>query len=148
MTISWPIFCNSYISAMCKMLIDIQAKSITFDRCSNIITNIQELTICGRYSHILPFKVGTTLILQRFSTYNLLLINCNILAEPSICASSIIRKSHFSALYHNWYIIWEKLMSAVCAEVSNQVHSVIHSKMSELQSLVSNYVYKLRWTED
>ena len=118
-TISPPIFLNGYISAMWKRRIDLPTKSITFNRGSSTMTSVPVLTIWRRHCHILPFKAGTILTLQKFSTYYQLAINGELHAKPIFYASTVVRKSHFSALYHNRYIIWEKLMSMACAEVSN-----------------------------
>jgi len=66
----------------------------------------------------LPFKAGTRLAPQMFSPYYPLPINSEILVEHIFYASSIVRMSHFSAPYHNRYIIWDKPVSAECAESS------------------------------
>jgi len=102
-----------------KRHIDLPTKSITFNRCSNTMTGVPDLTIWSRHCQILPFKAGTILTLPKFSTNYQLPINGETRAEPIFYASTIVRKSHFSALYHNRYIIREKLMSAACAEASN-----------------------------
>ena len=68
-------------------------------------TGVPVLIIWRRRCLILPSKAGTILSRQMFSTYYPLPINGKILAEPIFYASSIVRKSHFSAPYHNRYII-------------------------------------------
>ena len=65
------------------------------------------------------------LTLRRFSTSYQVTINGEICAEPIFYASTIVRKSPFSASYHNRYMMWEKLMSTAGAEVSNWPHSEI-----------------------
>jgi len=128
LTISPPRFLNGYILAMSKRHIDLSIKSITFRRCSSTMTGVPVLTIWWRHCCILPFKTATILTLQQFSTYYLIPIHGEILSKPIVYASSIVRTSHYSAPYHNRYIIWEKLMSAECAEVSNYPHSEMHHK--------------------
>jgi len=106
------------------------------------------LNICKRHCCILRFKSVMILSLQKFSTYCPLLINGMIHPDPIFYTSSIVRRSHFSAPYHNRYIIWEKPMSAECAEVSNKPHSAIHLRVSEFPTLDSNSAYKLKMTGD
>jgi len=122
-TISPLIFLNSYISPMWKRHIDLQMKSITFDRCWSTMTSVPVLTIWRRLCLILPSKAGTILTLQKFATYYLLPINGEILAVPIFYLFSIVRQSHFSTTYHNRYIIWENPLFMACAEVSNWPHS-------------------------
>jgi hypothetical protein len=55
---------------------------------------------------------------HKFGTYNPLPINCEALAEPIFQAAKIVWKTHFSAQYHIWSIICEKLMPTEAAEVS------------------------------
>jgi len=90
------------------------------------MTSVPVLTIWRRHCHILPSKAGTILTLRKFSTYYQLPINGEIRTEPIFYIFTIVRKSHFSALSHNRYIIWEKLISAACAEVLNSPHSEMH----------------------
>jgi len=118
-TISRKIFLNSNISAMLQRHINCPTKLITFDWCSSIMTCTPVFTIWRRYCHILPFKAGTISTLQYLSTYCLLLTNSKLHADHNFYASSIVRTSHFSAMHPNRYIIWEKPLSAVIAEVSN-----------------------------
>jgi len=44
--------------------------------------------------------------------------NNEIQMQPIFYASSIVTKSYLSSPYQNRYIVWEKLMSAQCVEVS------------------------------
>jgi len=78
--------------------------SITFDKCSITVTGVPVVTIWRSPRRILPSKAGKILTLHKFSINFLQLINSKILAEPVIYSSSIVRKSHNSALYHNRYI--------------------------------------------
>jgi hypothetical protein len=118
-TISPPIFLNGYISPMWKKHIDLSLQSITLKRCLNTMTCVLVLTIWRRHCHMLPIKAGRILTLRNVSTYYQLPTNGAILVEPIFYASTIVSKRHFSDPYHNRYIIWEKFMSAVSAEVSN-----------------------------
>jgi len=118
-TISPQIFLNSFLSAMWKRHINLPTKSITLNWCSSTMTCIPVLTIWRRHCCIFPYNTCTMLTLTRFLTYYPVLTHGEILAEPILCASSIVKKSHFSTTYHNKYIILEKLMSIECAEVSN-----------------------------
>jgi len=102
------------------------------------------LTICGRYCHILHFKAGLGLTLQKFWTYYLLPIISEILAEPIFSASSIIRTSHVSALSCNRYMLWVKLMSLQCAEVSDWPDTARYQKMLEFPPFDSYSAHKLR----
>jgi len=101
-----------------KRHIDVHRILITFDRGSITITGLPVLTIWKWHSHILLCKADMVLTLQMISTDYLLPIHHKILAELIIYPSRIVRTIHLSAPYHNRYIIWEKLMSTECAEVS------------------------------
>jgi len=118
-TIPLPIFLNGYILAMWTRHIDLPTMSMTFNRCSNTMTCLPVLPIWRRHCHILPFKAGTILTVREFSTYRQLPRKSEIHAKPIFYATTIVRKCHFSAPYHNRNIMWSKLMSAACAEVSN-----------------------------
>jgi len=127
---------------MWKRHIDLPTKSITFNRCW--IT----MTIWKRHSHMLPCKAATILTLQKFSTYYPLPINGEIILEPILYASTIARTSHSSAPCHHTYIIWERLMSAECAEVWNWPHPEMHQKILQSPTLDSYSVQKLKRTGD
>jgi len=122
----WLKYILLMISALWKRHIDLPTKSITFNRCWSTMSGVPVLTIWRRHCYIVPFKAGTILTLRKFSAYYQLPINSEICAKPIFYASNIVRKSHFSAAYHNSCIIWEKLMSVECAEVSNWPHSAMH----------------------
>jgi len=117
-TISPTIFLNGYLLPMWKRHINLATKSITFNRCLNIMTGVPVLTIWRRHSHILHSKVGKILTLQIYSTYCLLLIDSHVHPEPICYNSKQFRRSTFSAQYHSRHIIWEKWISAVCAVAS------------------------------
>jgi len=102
-----------------KRQINVQIKSITLDRCSSTMTSVPVSTIWRRHCPILLCKGGTILTGQKFSTYHMLPLNGEILAEPMFKTSRIVRKGYFSAPCHDRYIILQKPMSAACAEVSN-----------------------------
>jgi len=148
MTISRPRFRKGYISVMWNRYIDLQIKPITFNRWSNKMTGVPVLTIWRRHCLILPFMIGTILTPERFSPYYQVPIISKILAEPVLYDSSILRKSHFSAQYYNSYIMWEKPMSAECAEVSSLRHSVMYQKISDFPSLDNHSINKLKTTGD
>jgi len=113
------IFLNGYISPMWKRKINLAPTPIESNGCSSTMTGVLVLTIWRRHCHILHSKAGTILTLQRFSKYFPLLINGEVHAEPICYVSRPFRMSPLFALYHSRYIIWEKPMSAECAEVSN-----------------------------
>jgi hypothetical protein len=69
------------------------------------MTGVLVLIIWRRSCHILPFKAGKILTLQKFSTYNQLPINGELGAEPIAYASTTVRKSHYSAQHHDRFII-------------------------------------------
>jgi len=117
-TVSPPIFLNGYISRTWKKHIDHAAMSITFDRCSSTMTGVPVLTTWRRHRHILHSKSGTILTLDKISNNCPLLINGEVQAEPICYISKQFRASPLSALYQSRYIIWEKRMSAECADVS------------------------------
>jgi len=56
---------------------------------------------------------------EQYSIYSLMVINSKMLTEASFYDSGNVNKSYFLALDYNRYIIWEKLMSPECAEVSD-----------------------------
>ena len=118
LTISAPIFLNSYISAIRKRWIDLPTKPMTLDWCSSTMTGVLVLTKWRRHCHNLPIKAGMLLTQQKLWTYYPLPINEKILAQPTFYASSIVRKSHFFAQYHNRYIMWDNPRSTECTEVS------------------------------
>jgi hypothetical protein len=142
LTISPLIFMNSYISAMWKRLIDLQTESITYERWSTT------MTIWRRCCLILPSKAGTMLTWQRFSIYHSLAIHGEIPSEPIFLPFSMLRKSQFSAPYRHSYIIWVQPITAVCAEVSHEPHSMMYQKMSEFWTLVIYSVQTLKRTGD
>jgi len=112
------------------------------------MTGVPVLTIWWRHCCILPFKTAMILTLQQFSTYYPIPIHGKILSKPIVYASSVVRTSHYSAPYHNRYIIWEKLMSAECAEVSNYPHSEMHHKISDFPSLDNYSAHNFKFTGD
>jgi hypothetical protein len=115
-----PLTCRStYISAMWMRHSDLPTKSIIFNRCSSTMIGALVRTIWKGQWHLLPFEASTILTLWKVSTYYELPWNGGIWVEPISYPFPIVSKSYFPAPYHNRYIIWEKLMSAVCAEVSN-----------------------------
>jgi len=120
------IFLAGYISAIWTRYVDLPTKSTTFNRCSSKVTGVLVLTMWRRHGHILPFKAGMILTLQKISTYYQLQINSKICTEPIFDAFTIVKKCHFSAPYHNRFIIWVKLMSVACAKVSNWPLSEMH----------------------
>jgi len=112
-TTSPVIFLNGFISAMWKRHMDLQTHTVTLNRCSSKMTGVLVLTICRRHCLILPSKASTILTRHKFSTDYPLPMNSEILPEPTFYASSIVRKSHFSAPDLNLYSIWEKRTSVV-----------------------------------
>jgi len=141
-----PIFLKGYMSATRKWQIHRTTKSIILDRFSSKMTGLLVLTIWRRHSHILPCKAGMILTCQKLSTNYPLLINIEMLAEPTFYASSIVRMIDFSALGHHRYFISDKPMCVECAEVSNQPHSAMHQKILEFPTLASYSVHKLSRT--
>jgi len=144
-----PNICLSgYILAMWMRHIDLPTKSITFTRCSSTKTGVLALTVSRRYCCSLPCKASMEQTQEMFSTYYPPLINSKIVAEPILYSFCIIRKSHFSAMYHNCYIMWDNFMSTKCGEVSNVPHSEMLQIISEFPILDSYSVHKLKWTAD
>jgi len=118
-TISPPVFLNCYTSAMFKRHTELEIQSLTCHRSSKTMTGVPVFSIHSRHCLILPFKAGMILTPHKVWTYYPLPIYGKILAKPFFYAFSIVRKSTFSALYHNRYIIWEDPISAMRAAVSN-----------------------------
>jgi len=145
-TISPPILLNSYIWAIWTIYLNQPTKSNTFGRCSSTMTGLLVLTIWKRHSPILPCKASKILTVQNSLTYYLLLINGEILAEPIFYTFSLVWRSNFSDSCQQRYIIWDKVMSAKCAEVSIQPHSKMHQKMVDFPTLDDYSVTKLKRT--
>jgi hypothetical protein len=122
---------------MWKSQIVLHPALITFHQCSCTLTSLPVFTIWKRHWCIVPCKSGTILPLLTFSIYYLLPITSKILPVPNIYVSNISRTSKFSALHHHRYIIWEKLMSVECVEVSNKHYSELHQQNSELPTFES-----------
>jgi hypothetical protein len=148
-TISPPVFLYGYLLAMWKRHFNLPTKSTDFDTCSSTMTILPVLTLRKRHFHIMPCKADKIFTRQKISTYYPLPTNSQILTEPIIYTSSIVSRSHFSALLcHHRYINWEKLTSTECAEVSNQPHSEMYQKILILPTLDSYCVHKLNRTGD
>jgi len=118
-TILPVIFWNSFIWPTWKRHINLPTKSITFSRCSSIITTVPVMTISRRHCHVLHFKSTVILTLQMISIYYPLLINHTVHTEPICLVWSIIRTSPFSTLCRSSCIISEKCMLPECAKVLN-----------------------------
>jgi len=132
---------------MGKRNIKLPTQSITFDRCSSTITSLPALTIWETHYRIWPSKAATILAGQRFSTFSLLPINGETLAEAICYASNIVRICNFSTLCHCKYTIWDKPRSEVSAEVSNCPQSEMHQKHLEFPTFSDNSVHNLQRTE-
>jgi len=118
-TVSLLVLRNGCISPKWKRYINQATKSISFDKCLGIMTGVPILTVWWRHCHILHSKAGMMLTLPKFSTYHLLPRNIEEYTEPICYISKQFKTSPLAALYHSRYIIWEKHISAECAEVSN-----------------------------
>jgi len=147
-TISQQIFLNSYLLAMWKRHVNLLTKSITFDTWLSTMTGLPILTVCKRNCTVMPCKAGMILTLQKFSTNYLLATKGTIPADPNIYVSSSVRTSEFSAPYHHWNNILENLISAKCADISNQPHFKMDQNMAEFPTLDSYSVHKLNRTGD
>jgi len=146
--ISPLVYLNRYISAMIKSHMNLATKSTMFNRGSSIMTHAPVLTVWMRCWCLLPFKPGTMLTVQKFSTDYPLPMNGEIHSESTSYRCSIVRKYHFSTLCHRRCIICEERFSTEFAEVSNEPHSEIHQLISEFPTLDSYSICKLKCTWD
>jgi len=81
-----------------KRYIILPTRWVTFNRCWSRMTSVLVLTIWRRDGGTLTFKNCTVLTLEMCSTYYLLPIRSEILGDPILYTSSIVRMCHFSTL--------------------------------------------------
>jgi len=128
--ISWPIFMNSCTSAMWKTHITLPTTSITFNRYRST------MNIHGRYCHLLPCMAGIILTLQRFSTYNPLLIHGKIVVEPSFMHRALSGGA----------ISPPHMMTGISFERTTYLWSVQMYQINHTQGYIRRLLHSHNWT--